>query len=52
MSTQNQKQIYTKLLKIKDADVREFCRIGSEEYQALPIQRKAKNIIVSTYILR
>ena len=51
-STGKQKEVYKNLLKVSDNDVRIFCKEGSDEFMALPAKRKAKNFIISAYVMR
>ena len=51
-STAKQKEVYKNLLKVSDTDVRLFCKEGSDEFMSLPSKRKAKNFIISAYVMR
>lgn len=54
LATEKQKQLHAKILKVKDtvADADVLCKEGSDEYQALPLERKVKKVVVGAYILR
>lgn len=49
-ATEKQKLLHAKILKVSDVDL--LCKEGSDEYQALPLERKVKKVVVGAYILR
>ena len=50
LATEKQKLLYPQILKVSDLELP--CKKGTIEYDALPLERKAKRFLIEAYVLR